>query len=162
MRVLRAYPEDMPLVLACLTGRRSGELASLMIQHGIDRVANLEGGVLGWQAAGLPVCGAGVVDPDRAPRIASLADLPRRIVSCFVAEAAEAALDADASPLDDPRAIVETLLATARSGDGLHPAAVIEALERLGEIARLRGHPIENIAKNLDAMREAVRPFLRA
>jgi hypothetical protein len=51
---------------------------------------------------------------------------------------------------------------SARTGGGLRLAAVIEALERLGEIARLRGHPMENIAKNLDAMREAVRPFLRA
>lgn len=161
--LLEAYPEGMPFVLVCLSGRRSADVASKLMMRGIHRVVNLEGGVLGWHAAGLPVCGVEDVSPELVPRIQSIGDLPRRIVSCFVAEAAEAALDAGVGPLeDDPRAIAEALLATARADDGLRPAAVVEALERLGEIARFRGHPMANIARNLDAMRAALLPFLRA
>jgi len=160
--LLDAYPEGMTFVLVCLSGRRSADAASSLMGRGVRRVANLAGGVLGWQAAGLPVCGVDDVPPELVPRIDGLGDLPRRIVSCFVAEAAEAALDAGVGPLeDDPRSVAEALLATARTHDGLRPAAVIDALERLGEIARFRGHPMANIARNLDAMRAAVRPFLR-
>ncbi len=160
--LLDAYPPGMRFVLVCLSGRRSASLVATFLERGFDRVSNLEGGVLAWQAAGLPMCGVQEPPEESIPHVATIDDLPRRIISCFVAEAAEAALDSGVGPIDDdPKSIAEALLASAKSDEGLSPAAVLDALERLGEIARFRGHPLSNIARNLDVMRAAVRPFLR-
>lgn len=161
--LLASYPPGMPFVLICLSGKRSARLAATLMERGIEQISNLGGGVLGWQAAGLPMCGIADPPDELVPRVARIEDLPRRIISCFVAEAAEAALDSGVGPLDDdPRSIVESFLDAAKSEYGLHPAAVLEVLERLGEIARFRGVPLAHIARNLDAMRAAVRPFMHA
>jgi thioredoxin 1/putative thioredoxin len=43
-----------PAVLYCRSGDRSKELAAKLTEQGVQ-VAYLEGGVLGWEASGLPI-----------------------------------------------------------------------------------------------------------
>jgi rhodanese-related sulfurtransferase len=42
-------PTDKPVVVVCQTGRRSGLGASILKKAGIERVANLAGGLVRWQ-----------------------------------------------------------------------------------------------------------------
>jgi rhodanese-related sulfurtransferase len=49
-----ALPEDLPIVVSCRSGARSGRVTSFLIEHGYDAV-NLAGGILAWEAQGLPV-----------------------------------------------------------------------------------------------------------
>ena len=46
---------DEPLVLVCRSGGRSGHAASVLADMGFRRVINMRGGMLEWNAAGLPV-----------------------------------------------------------------------------------------------------------
>jgi len=50
-----SLPRDTQLVLHCASGGRSGIGASVLLAMGVPNVANLEGGYVAWQAAGLPV-----------------------------------------------------------------------------------------------------------
>jgi hydroxyacylglutathione hydrolase len=52
---LAEIPRDRRVVLQCRTGARSSIAASLLRRHGIPSVANLAGGIVAWQEAGLPV-----------------------------------------------------------------------------------------------------------
>jgi rhodanese-related sulfurtransferase len=47
--------KDTPLILVCQTGSRSTGACKQLIKLGFARVHNLEGGLGGWQAAGLPL-----------------------------------------------------------------------------------------------------------
>jgi rhodanese-related sulfurtransferase len=46
---------DTPLFLLCRSGRRSLRAAELLIQIGFRTVYNVEGGMIEWEASGLPV-----------------------------------------------------------------------------------------------------------
>ena len=153
-----AYPKDHPLVLACLSGRRSQRLLSAMREEGFEHVAHLKGGMLAWQGAGLPVCGAAQIDPDELPEVADLNDLPRAIVSCFVAESVETQLDGGGTSIVDPRPIVERIIDDSWR-DAPTTAAIRESLDRLAEIARAMGHPLGHIAHNIDRMQAALMVF---
>ena len=48
---------DQPYVLYCRSGNRSGQTAALMTQLGFTDVAEIDGGILAWQAEGLPLVG---------------------------------------------------------------------------------------------------------
>ena len=48
-------PRDRQIVLVCRSGRRSNEVAYALQQEGYQHVFNLDGGMIAWQAAGLPV-----------------------------------------------------------------------------------------------------------
>lgn len=48
-------PRDKPLVTVCRAGGRSAQATVLLQRAGIDRVANLAGGMINWRALGLPV-----------------------------------------------------------------------------------------------------------
>jgi len=48
-------PKDRDVILICRSGRRSADAQATLERHGYDRVANLEGGILAWIDAGLPV-----------------------------------------------------------------------------------------------------------
>ncbi len=50
-------PRDRPVVCVCPAGARSANAAGILEKAGVERVANLRGGLLGWRAAGLPVVG---------------------------------------------------------------------------------------------------------
>jgi sulfur dioxygenase len=49
------WPRDEELVLICRSGNRSGRAAQALAGAGFTRVMNLAGGMLAWNAAGLPV-----------------------------------------------------------------------------------------------------------
>ena len=55
---------DQPVVTVCNEGYTSSLAAASLRRLGFTRVADLEGGVEGWAAAGLPMAGAA---PDRSP-----------------------------------------------------------------------------------------------
>lgn len=48
-------PKDKPVMTICRAGKRSVLAADILKQHGWSRVANIRGGLLQWQAEGLPV-----------------------------------------------------------------------------------------------------------
>lgn len=46
---------DATYVVYCRSGNRSGQATALMAQQGFTSVNDVDGGVLAWQAAGLPL-----------------------------------------------------------------------------------------------------------
>ncbi|NND75776.1 MAG: rhodanese-like domain-containing protein [Ilumatobacter sp.] len=46
---------DVPYVLYCRSGNRSGQTAAMMDQLGFESVQDVDGGILAWQQAGLPL-----------------------------------------------------------------------------------------------------------
>ena len=57
-RVASAWPRDQALVMICRSGRRSGRAAAELVAMGFTRVMNLDGGMLAWNAAALPLVGS--------------------------------------------------------------------------------------------------------
>lgn len=51
---LDAY-KDKPLIVVCQTGSRSTGVCKQLIAQGFSHAHNLEGGIAGWRAAGLPL-----------------------------------------------------------------------------------------------------------
>jgi rhodanese-related sulfurtransferase len=49
------WDRDAALLLICRSGGRSGSVAQALQRAGFTRVMNLAGGMLAWNAAGLPV-----------------------------------------------------------------------------------------------------------
>ncbi len=47
--------KDKPLIVVCQTGSRSTGVCKQLIAQGFARARNLEGGIAGWRAAGLPL-----------------------------------------------------------------------------------------------------------
>ncbi len=58
-------PQDREVVVVCRVGGRSGQVVAYLRQQGYDNVSNLDGGMMGWAAAGKPV----TTDDGRAPSI---------------------------------------------------------------------------------------------
>lgn len=54
-RVAAAIPKDTKLFILCRSGARSKRAALLLCQEGFGDVSNLEGGIIAWEAQGLPV-----------------------------------------------------------------------------------------------------------
>ncbi len=46
---------DKPVLVYCRSGNRSSIAAKMLEEMGVKKVYNLEGGILAWKAAGLPV-----------------------------------------------------------------------------------------------------------
>ncbi len=55
LKNLEKIPRDRPLLVYCAGGYRSSIAASLLQRGGFDSVAEIAGGIVGWQAAKLPV-----------------------------------------------------------------------------------------------------------
>jgi rhodanese-related sulfurtransferase len=53
---LEVLPTDVPVAVICRVGARSAQVAQWLRVQGYD-AHNVEGGMLAWQAAGLPVDG---------------------------------------------------------------------------------------------------------
>jgi rhodanese-related sulfurtransferase len=49
-----AVPRDQNITLICRSGRRSTQVLYKLQQEGYDNLSNLEGGMLAWEASGLP------------------------------------------------------------------------------------------------------------
>lgn len=48
-------PRDRELLFVCRSGNRSGQVVAYLRANGWSDVANVEGGMLAWERAGLPV-----------------------------------------------------------------------------------------------------------
>lgn len=48
-------PRDQEIIITCRSGNRSGQVADFLRGQGFDNVHNMEGGILAWESAGLPV-----------------------------------------------------------------------------------------------------------
>ena len=48
---------EVPYVLYCRSGNRSGQTLAMMDELGFASVENIDGGIVAWQDAGLPVTG---------------------------------------------------------------------------------------------------------
>lgn len=55
LRAAEGWPRGEELLLVCRSGGRSAKAAAMLVQQGFERVMNLRGGMLAWDAAGLPV-----------------------------------------------------------------------------------------------------------
>jgi glyoxylase-like metal-dependent hydrolase (beta-lactamase superfamily II)/rhodanese-related sulfurtransferase len=51
---LAEIPRDRPIVLVCPAGARSAIAATILEKAGVERVANMRGGLLEWRSLGLP------------------------------------------------------------------------------------------------------------
>ena len=54
-RGLSDWPHDAPVVLICLSGHRSQAAAANLLDMGFRDVSHLEGGMLAWLRARLPI-----------------------------------------------------------------------------------------------------------
>ncbi len=54
MKEISAYTTQ-PVAIICRSGNRSGKALKLLQQAGFSAAVNVEGGMLSWQKAGLPV-----------------------------------------------------------------------------------------------------------
>lgn len=52
---LNEIPKDQPVIVTCRSGNRSGQVADYLRQNGYSNIHNMEGGIIAWEAAGLPV-----------------------------------------------------------------------------------------------------------
>jgi rhodanese-related sulfurtransferase len=48
-------PKDRPLLIMCATGVRSAAVTGYLLRSGWTDVTNVDGGIVAWQRAGLPV-----------------------------------------------------------------------------------------------------------
>ena len=48
-------PDDPPVFVYCRSGNRSAQAVAQMVQLGFTDIAELDGGIVAWQAAGQPV-----------------------------------------------------------------------------------------------------------
>jgi rhodanese-related sulfurtransferase len=61
-------PTDRPLYLVCRSGNRSAAAAAFLLRNGYEDVANVVGGMMAWEQAGLAVV--------RGPAAPGEGDLP--------------------------------------------------------------------------------------
>lgn len=143
-QLARLGPAKTP-VLVCTSGTRAVALVKRIGPLLEGPLTYLEGGVLGWSAAGLPLCACSFASTP--PELVSPEDLPRRLAACFVGELAEVSLDRDLDPLALLR------LAFERAGqsfdepilDQLHPV-----LDHAALLSLELGTPLERVAANID------------
>jgi rhodanese-related sulfurtransferase len=48
-------PRDRPLLVMCASGGRSAAATAFLVRNGYEDVANVAGGIVDWERAGLPV-----------------------------------------------------------------------------------------------------------
>lgn len=150
--LLRAFPDRPPLAMYCMTGRRSAALLEAVRAQGFGEVYSLSGGLLGWVSAGLPVTGDREPSPVEAS--VSVESYEQALKSCFVAAAIESDLDNMSLSMDfKPTETLEAVLGEARLDAADEREVLLTALNRLGELAWRRGHPLDRIAGNMDHMR---------
>ncbi len=52
---LADIPQDKPVLVFCRSGNRSGKATEKLLAAGLKDVRNIEGGILAWNRAGLPL-----------------------------------------------------------------------------------------------------------
>lgn len=153
-----AYAKDMPLAIVCQSGRRSAELCPYLWAAGFLRARSLQGGMLAWGAAGLPTCAVVEPLPQDVPLVTRIDRFPRVLAACFVASTAEHAGPDPMWEGRDPAELVRALVSEEQRGAPHTTVSTLErVLDRLAEIARMRGFPLEVIQWNVDRMSAALR-----
>jgi rhodanese-related sulfurtransferase len=54
-RMAADLPKDEPVYVICRSGNRSLQASRALVEAGFEDVRNVEGGMIAWEAAGLPV-----------------------------------------------------------------------------------------------------------
>jgi rhodanese-related sulfurtransferase len=141
-----------PVVVMCLSGRRStAQLARLKARGAAAR--ELDGGLLAWRAAGLPVCEPLIVAD--APTLGTLSDAPRKIASCFVAEQVELALDRDEEI--DALALLRAIFAEQGvSWEAPDKEGLYRVLDAAGAQSLRLGNTLDRVARNMSRYYAAV------
>ncbi len=57
---LDEVPRDLPIIVICASAARSAVATTILEKAGVANVANMRGGMLEWQALGLPIADAPV------------------------------------------------------------------------------------------------------
>jgi rhodanese-related sulfurtransferase len=52
---LAEVPQDQTVYVVCRSGNRSAQASTLLVQAGRENIINVQGGMIAWQQAGLPV-----------------------------------------------------------------------------------------------------------
>ena len=52
---LDEVPSDKPVITICRSGKRSAMAAQILLKSGVEKAANLSGGMIQWNRLGLPV-----------------------------------------------------------------------------------------------------------
>lgn len=52
---LESIPKDKQVVFVCKSGKRSKNAYDILVEKGYSNVASMEGGIIAWEEAGLPV-----------------------------------------------------------------------------------------------------------
>ncbi|MCP4357003.1 MAG: rhodanese-like domain-containing protein [Chloroflexi bacterium] len=52
---LDEIPTDKEVIITCRSGNRSNQIATFLRDQGYTNIHNMQGGILDWEAAGLPV-----------------------------------------------------------------------------------------------------------
>ncbi len=128
-----------PVVLYCLSGRRSAELRDRM-----GDVLNLEGGILAWKAQGLSVCQED--GPRSSLELTSCSrEFLARLRSCFLGQSIETLLDQDME--FDPLELFRRVLSEATSAS--HGALELERLVELASFHSWRlGTDLDHLVQN--------------
>lgn len=147
---------DVPVVLCCMSGRRSLAEAERLAE---GSVFSLAGGMLAWQADGLPaVATAGDFNPIVSSHAVppELASLRRALMSCFVAEVVETAAGAiDPLPLlEECFALVGVRAEEATVGD------LVGVVEWAAARSRELGNDYDRIAGNMQSFLDQMQPLV--
>lgn len=142
----KTLPEGEPLVLVCMTGRRTFELLGELKPIREGRVTDLEHGTMGWGGSGRPLVRT---DPHVLPEglrtqigPISLPAFKREVLSCFVATAikVDSTDQLDENTPDDVYSVFP---------EGPTPVeAAREGIDRLAARAFHEGYPLDLIAQN--------------
>lgn len=52
---LSEIPQDKTVIVTCRSGNRSGQITDFLREQGYKNVHNMQGGIVAWEQAGLPV-----------------------------------------------------------------------------------------------------------
>jgi rhodanese-related sulfurtransferase len=52
---LSEIPKDKTVIVTCRSGNRSGQITDFLREQGYEQVHNMQGGIVAWEKAGLPI-----------------------------------------------------------------------------------------------------------
>ncbi len=151
--------DGLPVVLYCMSGRRSAELIEGLPEPLARRVVNMEGGLLAWINADFSV--AMSEDVEREPVHVTFEDGAAFLTglrSCFIGQLVETILEFD---LDlDPLELFEQLEARVLSREHTDAAEQVrDLIDHAAHLSRILGTPLEAIASNTEWAYENVERF---
>jgi rhodanese-related sulfurtransferase len=150
---------DAEIVLYCMSGRRSASAREALAARWSRPPLHLHGGLLAWEAAGLPVCRApaeGITCP------ADVLSFRRLLIACFVAINAEVALDHARTQID-PYAMLQACFSHAGvSWDEPTIDGLYRVLDWAGVTSFRSGCDLRLIATNLSEMYATLDALARA